>query len=85
MKMTDNLAGLAAAITKHLLEQQEEFMRTMPGFIEHDFNAFQRGDYASQVTGMMQLRLGGVYSVNSYVVLDRQDLMRVVTEALENF
>ena len=54
MKMTDNLAGLAAAITKHLLERQEEFMRTMPGF-------------------------------NSYVVLDRQDLMRVVTEARENF
>ena len=54
MKMTDNLAGLAAAITKHLLERQEEFMRAMPGF-------------------------------NSYVFLDRQDLVRVVTEALENF
>ena len=35
-----------------------------PYFVEHDFNAFQRGDYASQVTGMMQLRLGGVYSAN---------------------
>jgi HK97 family phage portal protein len=35
-----------------------------PFFAEHDFNAFQRGDYASQVTGMMQLRLGGVYSAN---------------------
>ena len=35
-----------------------------PYFVEHDFNAFQRGDYASQVAGMMQLRLGGVYSAN---------------------
>jgi HK97 family phage portal protein len=35
-----------------------------PFFVEHDFNAFQRGDYTSQVTGMMQLRLGGVYSAN---------------------
>jgi HK97 family phage portal protein len=35
-----------------------------PFFVEHDFNAFQRGDYQSQVTGMMALRLGGVYSAN---------------------
>lgn len=35
-----------------------------PFFVEHDFNAFQRGDYVSQVEGMMQLRLGGVYSAN---------------------
>ncbi len=27
-----------------------------PFFVEHDFNAFQRGDYQSQVTGMMALR-----------------------------
>jgi len=33
-------------------------------FVEHDFNAFQRGDYASQVAGMMQLRLGGVFNAN---------------------
>lgn len=35
-----------------------------PYFVEHDFNAFQRGDYASQVAGMMQLRLGGVFNAN---------------------
>jgi len=35
-----------------------------PFFCEHDFNAFQRGDYQSQVEGMMSLRLGGVYSAN---------------------
>jgi len=35
-----------------------------PYFCEHDFNAFQRGDYASQVQGMMQLRLGGVFNAN---------------------
>jgi len=35
-----------------------------PFFCEHDFNAFQRGDYQSQVEGMMSLRLGGVFNAN---------------------
>jgi HK97 family phage portal protein len=42
-------------------------------FVEHDFNAFQRGDYQSQVQGMMQLRLGGVYNANDVLRQLRQN------------
>jgi HK97 family phage portal protein len=35
-----------------------------PYFVEHDFNAFQRGDFASQTTGLVLLRNAGVYSAN---------------------
>jgi HK97 family phage portal protein len=35
-----------------------------PYFVEHDFNAFQRGDFASQTSGMVALRNAGVYSAN---------------------
>jgi len=33
-------------------------------FVEHDFNDFQRGDFASQTTGIATLRAAGVYSIN---------------------
>lgn len=33
-------------------------------FVEHDFNAFQRGDYASQVAGIVSLRTAGIYNAN---------------------
>jgi len=35
-----------------------------PYFVEHDFNAFQRGDYTSQVTGIVALRNAGIYHAN---------------------
>ncbi|WP_420239252.1 phage portal protein [Telmatobacter bradus] len=46
-------------------------------FVEHDFNAFQRGDYASQVQGMMALRLGGVYNANDCLRQLRQNTIPV--------
>jgi HK97 family phage portal protein len=33
-------------------------------FVEHDFNAFQRGDYQSQVNGIVALRNAGVFHAN---------------------
>jgi HK97 family phage portal protein len=33
-------------------------------FVEHDFNDFQRGDFASQTTGIATLRSAGVFSIN---------------------
>ena len=35
-----------------------------PFFVERDFNAFQRGDFASQTAGFALLRNCGVYSAN---------------------
>jgi len=35
-----------------------------PYFCEHDFNAFQRGDFASQTTGYTLLRNAAIYSAN---------------------
>jgi HK97 family phage portal protein len=44
-----------------------------PYFIEHDFNAFQRGDFASQTTGYALLRNCGVYSANDILRSLRQN------------
>lgn len=44
-----------------------------PYFAEHDFNAFQRGDYASQTTGYALMRNCGVYSANDILRLLRQN------------
>jgi HK97 family phage portal protein len=35
-----------------------------PYFVEHDFNAFQRGDYQSQVNGIVSLRNAGIFHAN---------------------
>jgi HK97 family phage portal protein len=44
-----------------------------PYFAEHDFNAFQRGDFASQTTGYALLRNCGVYSANDILRSLRQN------------
>jgi HK97 family phage portal protein len=44
-----------------------------PYFAEHDFNAFQRGDFASQTTGYALLRNCGVYSANDILRNLRQN------------
>lgn len=44
-----------------------------PYFAEHDFNAFQRGDFASQTTGYALLRQWGVYSANDILRSLRQN------------
>ena len=42
-------------------------------FAEHDFNAFQRGDFASQTAGFALLRNCGVYSANDILRALRQN------------
>jgi HK97 family phage portal protein len=44
-----------------------------PYFVEHDFNAFQRGDFASQTAGYALLRNTGVYSANDILRALRQN------------
>lgn len=44
-----------------------------PYFAEHDFNAFQRGDFQSQTTGYALLRQWGVYSANDILRNLRQN------------
>jgi hypothetical protein len=47
-------------------------------FCEHDFNDFQRGDFASQTAGIQALRSCGVYSINDGL---RSLRMNTVSEA----
>jgi HK97 family phage portal protein len=42
-------------------------------FVEHDFNAFQRGDFASQTAGFALLRNAAVYSANDILRALRQN------------
>jgi HK97 family phage portal protein len=42
-------------------------------YCEHDFNAFQRGDFASQTAGYALLRTNGVYSANDILRALRQN------------
>jgi hypothetical protein len=46
---------------------------TGPYFVEHDFNDFQRGDFASQTAGYTLLRNAGVYSANDILRALRQN------------
>jgi HK97 family phage portal protein len=48
-------------------------------FCEHDMNAFQRGDFASQTTGLATLRAAGFFSVN-----DGLRVMRMNTISAED-
>ncbi len=55
---------------------EQEINRKLLGgsfFVEHDFNAFQRGDFASQTAGMALLRNSGVYSANDILRALRQN------------
>jgi HK97 family phage portal protein len=46
-----------------------------PYFIEHDFNAFQRGDFKSQSEGYTKFRNAGIYSANDVLRLLRENPM----------
>jgi HK97 family phage portal protein len=57
---------------------EQEFNCKMLGFdsgfyVEHDMNAFQRGDFASQTAGFNILRNMGVYSANDVLKVMRQN------------
>jgi HK97 family phage portal protein len=55
---------------------EQEINRKLLGgdyFVEHDFNDFQRGDFASQTAGYTLLRNSGVYSANDILRALRQN------------
>lgn len=56
------------------IEQEAGRKLLGPGYyIEHDMNAFQRGDFASQTAGFTLLRNAGVYSANDILRALRQN------------